>query len=137
MFEELDGYINEFEMKDYAVDYWYDEGAFIAQDIIQKFEYEDWDILVKELPQKTVAWKRRLAYCLHNPNDLKQLEVLLILIDTDDNELFEISVDSLREFKKDQDILLLNAQIIQKIQELMPKVGEPIKRIFKKFLEEQ
>ena len=76
MFEELDRYIKEFEMEDFAVDYWYDEGATIAEDMLHKFKNHDWESLLHMLPNRTIGWKRRLAYCLHDSSDLKQLETL-------------------------------------------------------------
>ena len=42
MFSELDDYLKEFEMDEYALDYWYDEGFSIAQDMLSQFIEEDW-----------------------------------------------------------------------------------------------
>lgn len=137
MFEKLDRYINEFEAEDFPVDYWYDEGFLIVEDMLQSFENDDWEYLFQKLPKKTIGWKRRLAYCLHDSNDLKQLEVLLMLIDTDDDELFEISVDSLRSFKDNLAIIQNDNQKIQKIETLMLKVGVATKRMFQEFLNTQ
>lgn len=137
MFEKLDNYIKEFETEDFAVDYWYDEGFLIAEDMLQKFEDEDWETLLQVLPGRTIGWKRRLAYCLHDSDDLKQLETLLALIDTDDTELFEILVDSLRSFKNNKDMVQNNNLIIKKIENLMPKAGVVTKKIFQDFLDEK
>lgn len=137
MFEELDNYIKEFEKEDFAVDYWYDEGFLIAEDMLQNFKNNDWESLIQELPKRTIGWKCRLAYCLHDSNDLKQLETLLVLVDTDDTELFEISVDSLRNFKDNQAIIQNDDQILQKIETLMPKAGAATKKMFQEFLNKQ
>ncbi|MDE7207200.1 MAG: hypothetical protein K2N90_08615 [Lachnospiraceae bacterium] len=80
MFEELDRYISEFEIENFAVDYWYDEGVLIAEDMLQKFGDNDWDALIQVLPERTTGWKRRLAYCFNDSDDLKQLETLLVLM---------------------------------------------------------
>ncbi len=133
MFEKLDNYINDFETEDFAVDYWYDEGFLIAEEMLEKFENDDWEKLIQVLPSRTIGWKRRLAYCLHDSSDLKQLEILLVLIDTDDMELFEILVDSLRSFKDNKAMVQNNSLIIKKIETLMPKVGEVTKKIFQEF----
>lgn len=135
MFEKLDKYIKEFAIEDFEVDYWYDEGVSIAEDMLQKFENNDWESLLQVLPKRTIGWKRRLAYCLHDSGDLRQLETLLVLIDTDDTELFEISVDSLRSFKDNQVIMKNKNQIIKKIETLMPKVGVATKKVFQEFLQ--
>ena len=39
---------------------------------------------------------------MHDGSDLKQLRVLLRLVDTDDSELFDIVVDSLRGFTSEE-----------------------------------
>lgn len=138
MFDKLDEYITEFENEDYAMDYWYDEGVFIAQEMIQDFEKEDWMILLSDLTAKSIGWKRRLAYCLHDGSDLNQLDILLKLIDTEDSELFELAVDSLRNFssRESKDMIQNNTQILVQIREMMPKVGVAVKKIFEEFLKE-
>jgi len=100
MFNEFNNYIKEFEKDDFASDYWYDEGFLIAEGMLQKFQEDDWNMMLMELPNATIGWKRRLAYCLNDANNKKHLEILLILIDTDDKDLFEISSESLRHFSK-------------------------------------
>lgn len=134
MFEELDRYLKEFATEDFAVDYWYDEGASIVEDMLQKFQNNDWQVLMEALPKRTIGWKRRLAYCLNDSSDLNQLETLFILVNTDDTELFEISVDSLRSFKENQIMMKNNNQIIKRIDTLMPQAGAVAKKIFEEFL---
>lgn len=130
MYEKLANYIMEFEAEDFGGDYWYDEGILIAEDMLQKFENSDWESLLQELPQKSVGWKCRLAYCLHDPESMKQLEVLLMLLETDDETLFEISLDSLRSFKDNQKVIQKRDEIVKKINVLLPKAGTVTKKIF-------
>lgn len=136
MYKELDKYITEFAMEDFPIDYWFDEGASIAEDMIQKFDCRDWEALREELPKKTIGWKRRLSYCLHDSTDIRGLEVLLILINTDDEELFETSVDSLRCFENSigKEIIYNNSEIKKKIETLMPNVGIATRKIFEEIL---
>jgi len=134
MFTELNKYIKEFEKEDFAMDYWYDEGATIAENMMKKFQDKDWESMLHELPKTTIGWKRRLAYCLHDANNLKELEILLELIDTDDPELFEVSVDSLRSYKHSPDVIKNNPQIVEKIELLMPNVGVATQQVFMRFL---
>lgn len=96
MFSEVDEYLKEFEMQDYALDYWYDEGFSIAQDMLLRFSEEDWNQLKEQLEERSLGWRRRLAYCLHDSENLNEIIILSHLIETDDEELFEIAVDSLR-----------------------------------------
>ena len=53
-----------------------------------------------------------------------------------DDELFEIVVDSLRCFTSEESLKLMQAdlQIVSKIQELMPKMGDVTKKVFEEFL---
>ena len=59
MFSELDDYLKEFEMDEYALDYWYDEGFSIAQDMLSQFIEEDWKQLKEQLKNRSLGWKRR------------------------------------------------------------------------------
>ena len=139
MFDEFDKYILEFAVEDFAVDYWYDEGVDIAENMLYEFSNNDWKSLLEIIPKRTVEWQKRLAYCMHDGNDLNQLEVLLKLVGTEDSELFEIVVDSLRGFTSKESLNLIqnDSQVVSKIKELLPKVGETTKRVFEEFLKKQ
>lgn len=135
MFDEFDKYILEFAVKDFAVDYWYDEGVDIAENMLHEFSNNDWKSLLEIIPNRTVEWQKFLAYCMHDGNDLNQLAVLLKLVMTEDSELFEIVVDSLRGFTSKESLNLIhnNSQVVSKIKELLPKSGETTKRVFEEF----
>ena len=76
---------------------------------------------------------------MHDGNDLNQLAVLLKLVGTEDSELFEIVVDSLRGFTSKESLNLIqnNSQVVSKIKELLLKAGETTKRVFEEFLKKQ
>lgn len=139
MFDEFDKYILEFAVEDFAVDYWYDEGADIAENMQHEFSNNDWKSLLEIISKRTVEWQKLLAYCMHDGNDLNQLAVLLKLAGTEDSELFEIVVDSLRGFTNRESLNLIqnNSQVVSKIKELLPKAGEAAKRVFEEFLKKQ
>lgn len=101
-----------------------------------EFEENDWKMLLEVVSERTVEWQKRLAYCMHDKRDLNQLKVLLNLVETDDSELFEIVVDSLRGFTCEESLNLIqtDSQIVSKIEALMPKVGDATKRVFEEFL---
>ena len=46
---------------------------------------DDWEALLEESPERTIGWKRRLAYCLQDATNLGQSEILLTLIDRNRN----------------------------------------------------
>lgn len=109
MFDEFDKYILEFAAEGFAVDYWYDEGVNIAENMIYEFEDSDWKNLLEAVPKRTIEWQKRLAYCMHDGNDLNQLNILLDLVETNDNELFEIVIDSLRGFTSEKNLNLIQS----------------------------
>ncbi len=136
MFDEFDKYIFEFAVEDFAIDYWYDEGVDVAENMLCEFAENDWKMLLEAVSERTVEWQKRLAYCMHDKNDLNQLKVLLNLAEIDDSELFEIVVDSLRNFtsKESLNLIQMDSRIVSKIEELMPKAGDATKRVFEDFL---
>lgn len=76
---------------------------------------------------------------MHDGNDLDQLAVLLKLVGIEDSELFEIVVDYLRGFTSNESLNLIqnDSQVVSKIKELLPKVGETTKGVFEEFLRKQ
>lgn len=136
MFDEFDKYISAFAVEDFAVDYWYDEGVDIAEKMLCQFTENDWKTLLEAVSERTIEWQKHLAYCMHDKSDLNQLKVLLKLVETDDSELFEIVVDSLRGFtgEESRDLIQADKRIVSKIEELMPKVGVVTKKVFEEFI---
>lgn len=136
MFDEFDKYILAFASEDFSADYWYDEGADIAEKMLSEFGEDDWKTLFETVSARNTEWKKRLAYCMHDESDLYQLKVLLNLAETDDDELFEIVVDSLRCFTSEESLNLIQAdlRIVPKIQESMPKAGDATKKVYEEFL---
>ena len=136
MFDNFDAYISAFSMEDFADDYWYDEGVVIAENMLCAFDDTDWDKLLECIPKRTIEWQKRLAYCLHDENNLNNLRILLNLVESDDRELIEIVVHSLRSFTNEESIKLIqsNSQIVFKIAALIPEVGEVTKKVYGDFL---
>ncbi len=116
MYNELDKYLLGY----LPMDYWYDEGVDIAREIISDFKECDWKMLLEEISNKDIEWKKKIAYCLYNCDNKHELLLLLELLDTEDEELFEISLDSLRSFinKETVEFLINNPAAICKIKEL-------------------
>ena len=132
MFSELDQYISSFTGENFALDYWYDEGVTIAQKFINAFQDGDWLSLEQALPQRSIEWKCRLAYCLDDGNNMHQLTVLLLLSDTENSELIECVVDSLREFVhnhhcKEQ---LSFTVLVERIKSMLPDLNPVAKKVF-------
>ena len=92
MYTKLENYLSGY----FHTNYWYDEGVEIAQDIISNFTDKDWEQLLKKLPKQNMEWKKKLAYCLYNDKNKYELLTLIELLHTEDKELLEIVLDSLR-----------------------------------------
>ena len=69
-------------------------------------------------------------------NNLDELKILLSLLTVEDEELFEICIDSLRSFTPSacKQMILDNLSIIHRVNELLPKANIPGKKIMKDFL---
>lgn len=133
MFTEFDDYLSGY----FSDDYWYDEGFSIAQEILLKFSPQDWEELSNGVLNKPIEWQRKAAYCLHNESSMDELNVLLKLLSTVDEELFEICIDALRSFTSSESkkLTLKNPSILQRVYELIPTSGDATKKVFEAFLE--
>ncbi len=132
MFTEFNDYLSGY----FTDDYWYDEGFSIAQDMLLQFTPLDWGKLSNCALNKPIEWQRKLAYCLHNESNMNELNVLLTLLDTDDEELFELCVDALRSFTSTEDkkLILKNPSIQQRVYKLIPHSGDATKKVYEEFL---
>ncbi|WJE54742.1 hypothetical protein QRE66_11220 [Bacillus cereus] len=132
MYKEFEDYLFGY----FTVDYWYDEGFLIAQEMLLEFSSHDWKELLNTAVTKPLEWQRKLAYCLDNECSMNELKALLIMLDTDDKELFEICVDTLRSFtsSESKQLILENPSIIQRVNDLIPQAGVATRKILEDFL---
>ncbi|PEY37081.1 hypothetical protein CN354_12760 [Bacillus cereus] len=132
MYKEFEDYLFGY----FTVDYWYDEGFLIAQEMLLEFSSHDWKELLNTAVTKPLEWQRKLAYCLDNECSMNELKALLIMLDTDDKELFEICVDTLRSFtsSESKQFILENPSIIQRVNDLIPQAGVATRKILEDFL---
>ena len=133
MYDELDKYLSGY----FPIDHWYDEGVDIAREIILDLKECDWKMLLEEISKKDVEWKKRIAYCLYDRDNKYEGLLLLELIDTEDDELLEISLDSLRSFiNKETIVSLINdPAVICKIKKLYHDPGRPTQIMLKDLIE--
>ena len=116
MYEELDTLLTQ----ETTEDSWYDDGYLIARDIMNEFESEDWNQLLENVESKNLDWKKKLAYAIDNQLIEEELLVMAQLIHTDDDELLEQCIDSLRSFDAEMisTFLASNSEFKLKLQEL-------------------
>lgn len=136
MVQKLDDFLKGFVGEADYTDYWYDEGFSIAQDILNEFEDTDWEQLMEILSDRNTKWKQKLAYCLDDEKNSYQLKILLLFLESEDKELIELTVDSLRTFinQKNKSILLENPIFMDQIKSLYECSGVAVKGIIEDLL---
>lgn len=133
MYKELDVFITGCQN---TVDYWYDVGCIIASDMLAKFSQKDWEHLSSHVLMKPLEWQRKLAYCLDSSCNEHELNILLSLLDTDDEELFVICVDTLRSYTtlEAKQMIRDNPAMLVRVNELLPTAGVATRGVLEDFL---
>lgn len=114
-YDKFDELITEMSQEDASDDFFYDVGVFEVTNILNHFNEDDWKKLEKNIITKDTEWKKKAIYCFEGEHP-EELPILLSIIDTEDFELFEMCVDSLRFMITDdnrQRILCNNGLLIK------------------------
>lgn len=136
MYKELDEYITEFSKEDSSDDYWYDVGVVYASQLIGDFNKEDWLELLQHIYEKDNMWKKRFVYCLGNQKSEEEVEVILRIIDTEDEELFVMCVDALKDLiTEDNKNKILCYKNTKRAEDLIPKSGVATRRVLECFIQ--
>jgi hypothetical protein len=132
MYKKLDSLLST----DTTVDAWYDDGCIYAGEILEEFREKDWEELLINVLTKSIHWQRKLAYCLDNHYNKYELEILVSFLNSEDEELFVISIDTLRSFEypENKQKILSNPKMIERVNELIPKSGVAVRKILEDFL---
>lgn len=128
--------MSDFLDENSSQDFWYDIASDKAEKFLSDFSQKDWEELNENLPYLELELKRKLAYCLNESGNHYQLKTLILLTDTKDNELFEICIDSLRDFinKESAKSIAKSPYIIERIKKMIPTSGKPTRIVFKDLL---
>lgn len=76
---------------------------------------------------------KKIAYCLDNQCSVHELNILISLLNTNDEELFEVCIDTLRSYSS-QESKLDNPQILQRVNDLLPTASIPVRKMLENFL---
>ncbi|MCM1508921.1 MAG: hypothetical protein NC177_17575 [Ruminococcus flavefaciens] len=95
-----------------TMDYWYDEGFCYAQKLLADFSDDDWKALSAIILSRSSDYQKKLVYCFDGSDEFHELKIIEKLLSVDDDELFIICVDSLRNFSTDE----LNKHLLDKIK---------------------
>ncbi|WP_243643927.1 hypothetical protein [Paenibacillus pinisoli] len=137
VYEELDKLITEMSGENASDDYWYDVGVTDAMNLLEKFSETNWELLGENIIDKSLEWQRKLAYCLDNECNMYELNILISLLSTTDDELFEICIDTLRSFtnQESKKMILDNPLILQRVNNLLLHTSSlPVKKMLQDFL---
>lgn len=134
MLNEFNAYVADFTYESNPGDYWYDCAILDATEILKKFGVHDWGFLLDELNSKPLFWQKRLVECLGDLHNPYELEVLLDIINTNDEDLFISCVDSLRLLDLSNIDDTKKKQILSKIDILLQSASLPVKRVLEDFI---
>ncbi|MED4562200.1 hypothetical protein [Bacillus altitudinis] len=133
MYIELDKLLSA----DTTVDSWYDEGYILVSEILSYFSLNDWEKLSKKVLHKPIEWQRKIAYCLDNECNEYEFHILLDLLNTNDVELFEICIDTLRSYPIEEGtkIVLKHPQVTERINQMLTTTANlPAKTVLQDFI---
>lgn len=129
MYNKFDTCISDFSHESEPSDYWYDCAILESTEILKQFDDNDWDLLLKQLEFKSLFWQKRLVECLGDLHNSYELEIILDLINTSDDDLFITCVDSLRLLNLSSLDNLKKEWLLLKIETLLGKASPPVKRV--------
>lgn len=116
-------------------DYWYDLAAEQAARLLDSFSEEDWESMIRNIGSQSMEFRKKLAYCFDDPANGYELELLLMLLDTEDRELFITCVDSLRSFVTEESADAVKKRIpMERFQYFMGEFGDVEKKVAENFL---
>ncbi|MFD0674224.1 hypothetical protein [Cohnella sp. GCM10027633] len=132
MYKELDNLLST----DTTVDSWYDDGCVIASEILSVFSPEDWAELSNQVLRKPIEWQRKIAYCLDTRCNEHELNILLSMLNTNDADLFEVCIDTLRSYSSQDSkrMIVMDPGILQRVNELLPAASMPVRKMLQDFL---
>ncbi|MGX5726975.1 hypothetical protein ACWKWZ_18215 [Metapseudomonas otitidis] len=135
MYSSFERCILDFSLERDPGDYWYDCAVLEASDILRNFEESDWVLLLDELERKDIFWKKRLVECLGDLNVEYEIEVILSVINTDDEDLLVSCVDSLRFLDLSRLDVSSKEKLSLKARLLLGKASPPVQLILESFFE--
>lgn len=139
LYEGLDVFLRESETREME-NYWYEYDAEIIYRILENFSDADWKKLVQNAQLKSNDWKQKLAYCLTNNENKHELEILLEFASTDDDDLFFLTIDALRDYFNTEEckafIRKKRPAILARVESRMPNAGVVRAKLYELFLEQ-
>lgn len=135
--EDFVKFINDVLKENASEDYWYDVGVDEAQNMLKEFSREDWSLLRKLIKDKPVEWQKKVIYSFDGENAEQEIRAIFNVISTEDRELFEMCIDSLRCLvnEKTKSLILERPELLEKVQSLMFENNSITQKVYMDFLE--
>lgn len=135
MYQKLDAHLTECSDERCSEDYWYDNACIYADQLLEAFTQKDWKELKSQAGQKTLMWKKRLIYCLGSYHNDEELEIIMNLIQTKDEELFVMCIDALRQMINHENKETIPYEgIVERVKDIMLHSGAATKKMLEIFL---
>ncbi len=120
MFNKYDKYLS-LELSD---NYWSDEGISEARFLLEKFTTSDWDLLIQTCIIKPIPWAIRCAETLGDDVQGRDFDVLLMLLDSGNNEVTIAVLDSINSLASlGFDISLYSKKLICSLNSVKENAG--------------
>ncbi len=124
MYKQLEMYLDDVDTDcDSLLMYWDDLGYKDAVNVLDKFDDEDWEELFKNLDDKSINWKLRLADCLEDKDNQNEIKVVKKLLESENDDLFIATVDIVRIYF-DRSLVLDNKEYVERIDRILPQLSE-------------
>ena len=131
MINNLSNYLKR-EMLD---DYWYDSALFVCEDILKGFSDDEWKELLEAIPNENIEWKKRLVECLGGLESPYEMDCIIEIITTDDEDLFVACIDSLRSIDTSTMDESIRKDIIKQVEKVIEEnSSSPVKKVLEEFL---
>lgn len=134
MYNKFDVCISDFSYESDPSDYWYDCAILEATEMLNKFNNNDWELLLSQIKLKPIFWQKRLVECLGDLHNSYELDVLLNIINTDCEELFISCVDSLRLLDLSNLDKSKKKSLLLKIDILLQNASSPVKSVLQELI---
>lgn len=131
MFEEFESGI----IHNDSDDYWYDDGLFYYQKMLDSFSEEDWKALCAKIGDYPEKAQMRCAECLSDIKNRNSMLIILKISETKNRELFVTCVDSLRNMDISSLSQSEKERLLQRVNAYSADAASPERAVLKAFVD--
>jgi HEAT repeat protein len=124
-FIEFDEYLAE----PFPVDHWEDDAIGYAQHLIARLAPADWEAFDSAWAMRPGSWQARAAQVLSNGLPMYAVPILVRMAESEDLDVVEAAVDSLRDFGSPEAPLAVPSALIQRLDRLTAERPGPVARV--------